>query len=173
MLHEEIIRMELSCLDRKKLVKNEMSGSFERDDAVFQMAARWLGYYGESWLKPKGKFSCHSPIPYCMFPIPYCMYPMTYCMFPIPYYMYIGNKANSASSWAWTCQVAYPWPSNDPVTFCKWPLCYLSDTQSQVAERLVLPAIVNDLKSCLDTLWQEVITTLSTKHGHLLCLNRV
>ena len=55
MLHEEVIRLELLCLDRKKLVKNEMTGSYERDDAVFQNASRWLGYYGDSWLKQKGE----------------------------------------------------------------------------------------------------------------------
>lgn len=54
MLHEEVIRQELSCLDRKKLVKNELTGAFERDDEVFEMAARWLGFYGDSWIKPTG-----------------------------------------------------------------------------------------------------------------------
>ena len=56
MLHEEVIRLELSCLDRKKLVKNEMTGCFERDDNVFQDAARWLGNYGSNWMRSKGEF---------------------------------------------------------------------------------------------------------------------
>ena len=59
MLHEEVIRLELSCLDRKKLVKNELTGSFERDDEVFQNAARWLGFYGDSWIKQKGSRLVH------------------------------------------------------------------------------------------------------------------
>lgn len=54
MLHEEVIRHELACLDRRKLVRNELTGSFERDDEVFQNAARWLGFYGDKWIKDKG-----------------------------------------------------------------------------------------------------------------------
>ena len=46
MLHEEVIREELNCVDKKRLVKNELTGSFERDDEVFESAARWYGYYG-------------------------------------------------------------------------------------------------------------------------------
>ena len=56
MLHEEVIRLELSCLDKKKLVKNAQTGSYERDDEMFEAAARWLGFYGESWTKPGGVF---------------------------------------------------------------------------------------------------------------------
>ena len=41
MLHEE-----LNCVDKKRLVKNELTGSFERDDEVFESAARWYGFYG-------------------------------------------------------------------------------------------------------------------------------
>ena len=41
MLHEEVIREELNCVDKKRLVKNELTGSFERDDEVFESAARW------------------------------------------------------------------------------------------------------------------------------------
>ena len=54
MLHEEVIRLELSCLDKKKLTKNAESGSYERDDEVFDSAARWLEFYGDSWTKPRG-----------------------------------------------------------------------------------------------------------------------
>ena len=54
MLHEEVIRLELSCLDRKKLVKNEKTGCFERDDAVFQAAARFLDFHGPDWMGSKG-----------------------------------------------------------------------------------------------------------------------
>ena len=46
MLHEELIREELNCVDKKRLVKNEMTGCFERDDEVFESAARWYGFYG-------------------------------------------------------------------------------------------------------------------------------
>ena len=46
MLHEEVIRDELDCADKKRLVKNELTGSFERDDEVFESAARWYGFYG-------------------------------------------------------------------------------------------------------------------------------
>lgn len=46
MLHEELIREELNCVDKKRLVKNELTGSFERDDEVFESAARWYGFYG-------------------------------------------------------------------------------------------------------------------------------
>ena len=46
MLHEEVIREELNCVDKKRLVKNELTGSFERDDEVFESAARWYGFYG-------------------------------------------------------------------------------------------------------------------------------
>jgi hypothetical protein len=56
LIHEEVIRQELSCLDRKKLVKNGITGNFERDGEVFQSAARWLGFYGESWCKMKGEY---------------------------------------------------------------------------------------------------------------------
>ena len=55
MLHEEIIRLELSCLDKKKLVKNEKSGCFERDDEVFKTAARFLGLHGPNWLGLAGE----------------------------------------------------------------------------------------------------------------------
>ena len=46
MLHEEEIREELTCVDKKRRVKNELTGSFERDDEVFESAARWYGFYG-------------------------------------------------------------------------------------------------------------------------------
>ena len=54
MMHEEVIRLELMCLEKKVLVKNEMTGSYERDDAVFQAMARWLGFYGGTCLKRSG-----------------------------------------------------------------------------------------------------------------------
>ena len=50
MLHEEVIRLELSCLDRKKLVKNESTGCYEHDDSVFEDSARWLEHYGNIWM---------------------------------------------------------------------------------------------------------------------------
>ena len=54
MMHEEVIRLELLCLEKKVLVKNSVTGSFERDDAVFQAMARWLGFYGGTCLKRSG-----------------------------------------------------------------------------------------------------------------------
>ena len=54
MLHEEVIRLELKCLDRMKLVKNEKTGSYERDEKSFQNAARWLGFYGDKQINPMG-----------------------------------------------------------------------------------------------------------------------
>ena len=44
MMHEEVIRLELMCLEKKVLVKNEMTGSYERDDAVFQAASLYKVY---------------------------------------------------------------------------------------------------------------------------------
>ena len=55
MLHEEVIRDELDCVDKKKLVKNELTGSFERDDEVFKSAARWYGFYGAGRKGEKSK----------------------------------------------------------------------------------------------------------------------
>ena len=54
MLHEEVIRLQLEMLEKKKLVKNEKTGNYERDDDVFQTAARWLGHLGDAWFKNKG-----------------------------------------------------------------------------------------------------------------------
>ena len=55
MLHEEIIRLELFCLDRKKLIRNEQTGCYERDSSVFESAARWLDFHGDV-LMNQGKF---------------------------------------------------------------------------------------------------------------------
>ena len=54
MMHEEVIRLQLLCLEKKVLVKNEITGSYERDDAVFQAMARWLGDYGGTCLNKTG-----------------------------------------------------------------------------------------------------------------------
>lgn len=47
MLHEEIIRLELFCLDRKKLIRNDQTGCYERDTPVFESAATWLEFQGD------------------------------------------------------------------------------------------------------------------------------
>ena len=44
-------------LDTRSQLKSpsgSVCGAFERDDEVFEMAARWLGFYGDSWIKPTG-----------------------------------------------------------------------------------------------------------------------
>ena len=56
LLNEEVIRNVLKCVDKKKLQKNVETGRTERDGKVFVDAARWLGFYGESWIKNEGKF---------------------------------------------------------------------------------------------------------------------
>ena len=43
------------CLDKYRLQKNQDTGRMERDGAVFRDAARWLGFYGEEWVKKGGK----------------------------------------------------------------------------------------------------------------------
>ena len=50
-LHEEIIRLELMCLDKNRLKKNAETFRMERDSEVFTQAARWLGYFGEQFVK--------------------------------------------------------------------------------------------------------------------------
>ena len=54
MLHEEVIRLELACLDKRKLVKNDLTENYERDDEVFQDSARFLNCYGRHWIHSKG-----------------------------------------------------------------------------------------------------------------------
>ena len=44
----------LTCVDKKKLQKNYDTGVMERDGKVFTDAARYLGYYGEGWIKLDG-----------------------------------------------------------------------------------------------------------------------
>ena len=50
-LHEEIIRLELMCLDTNRLKKNAETSRMERDPEVFTQASRWLGYFGEKFVK--------------------------------------------------------------------------------------------------------------------------
>ena len=49
-LHEEIIRLELMCLDKNRLKKNSETDRMERDPEVFTQACRWLGYFGEDFV---------------------------------------------------------------------------------------------------------------------------
>ena len=54
-MNEEVIRNVLTCVERRKLQKNYDTGVMERDGKVFTDAARYLGYYGEGWIKLGGK----------------------------------------------------------------------------------------------------------------------
>ena len=54
LLNEEVIRHVLTCVDKKKLQKNVETGRVERDGLVFETAARYLGFYGEGWIKFDG-----------------------------------------------------------------------------------------------------------------------
>ena len=49
MLHEEIIRLQLICLDKNRLRKNAETGRMERDSEVFTQASRFLGFMGEDF----------------------------------------------------------------------------------------------------------------------------
>ena len=51
MIHEEMIRLELMCLDKNRLRRNAETGRMERDPVVFQQAARWLDFFGEDFVK--------------------------------------------------------------------------------------------------------------------------
>ena len=50
MIHEEVIRLELNCLDKNRLRKNAETGRMERDPEVYQQAARWLEFFGEDFV---------------------------------------------------------------------------------------------------------------------------
>ena len=56
MLNEEAVRLVLKCVDRNKLQKNVDTGNLERDGEVFVNAARWVDFYGESWIKNEGRY---------------------------------------------------------------------------------------------------------------------
>ena len=59
LIHEEEIRLVLACTDKMRLRKNGETGRMERDGIVFRDGARWLGFYGENWVKKGGKHSCY------------------------------------------------------------------------------------------------------------------
>ena len=50
-IHEEIIRLELMSLDKNRLKRNAETNRLERDSEVFTQAARWLGYFGEEFVR--------------------------------------------------------------------------------------------------------------------------
>ena len=49
-IHEEIIRLELMCLDKNRLKKNAETLEMQRDPEVFTQAARWLSFFGEKFV---------------------------------------------------------------------------------------------------------------------------
>ena len=49
-IHEEIIRLELMCLDKNRLKKNAETSAMERDSEVFTQAARWLSFFEEKFV---------------------------------------------------------------------------------------------------------------------------
>lgn len=50
MIHEEIIRLELSSLDKNRLKRNAETGRSERDSEVYTQSARWVGFFGEEFV---------------------------------------------------------------------------------------------------------------------------
>ena len=42
-------------------MKNDETGRKHRDAEVFRDAARWLGFYGEGWVKNEGRSQLHKP----------------------------------------------------------------------------------------------------------------
>ena len=54
MLNEEAVRLVLKCVDKNKLDKNVETGNLDRDGEVFEDASRFIGFYGEDWVKNDG-----------------------------------------------------------------------------------------------------------------------
>ena len=50
-LHEEIIRLELLSMDKNRLKRNAETNRMERDGEVFTQGARWLGFFGQEFVR--------------------------------------------------------------------------------------------------------------------------